>query len=75
VRLDGGNWVKWNSIPLGSSWHWDDVHNSDSGGQLVTFSLAAGTHTLSIAYREDGTRLDRVLVTNDPAFVPTGTGQ
>jgi hypothetical protein len=74
VRLDGGSWIKWNNIALGSAWHWDEVHNSDSGGQVVTFALAAGSHTLSIAYREDGTRLDRLLVTSDLAFVPTGTG-
>jgi hypothetical protein len=39
-----------------------------------SFTLSAATHTLEFAYREDGTQLDRDLVTNDLAFVPTGQG-
>jgi hypothetical protein len=74
VRVDSGAWTNWNNIPLGSSWHWDDVHNGASGNTLVTYGLAAGSHTLAIAYREDGARLDKVLITNDAAFVPTGAG-
>lgn len=74
VRMDGGTWIKWNEIALGSTWHWDEVHDADNGNQVAGFALAAGSHTLEIAYREDGTRLDRLLVTNDPGFVPTGTG-
>ena len=38
-----------------------------------TFNLAAGSHTLSIAYREDGTRLDKINITTSTA-APTGTG-
>jgi hypothetical protein len=74
VRVDGGTWTNWNNIPTGSSWHWDDVHNGASGNTLVTYNLAAGNHTLTIAYREDGARLDKVLITNDSAFVPSGAG-
>lgn len=43
--------------------------------RVATFELAPGTHTLTIAYREDGPSLDRVLVTNDLAFRPTGAGR
>ena len=74
VRVDSGAWTNWNNIPVGAAWHWDDVHNASSGNAVSTYSLAAGSHTLTIAYREDGTRLDRVLITNDAAFTPTGTG-
>ena len=74
VRMDGGSWTNWNNITPGSTWHWDDVHNGTASATM-TYSLAAGTHTLTFAYREDGTRLDRVLITNDLAFVPTGLGQ
>jgi hypothetical protein len=34
--------------------------------------LAAGAHTITVAYREDGARLDRVPITNDLALTPTG---
>jgi hypothetical protein len=36
-----------------------------------TFSLSAGSHTLTFRGREAGTILDRVIVTNDSTFVPT----
>jgi poly(beta-D-mannuronate) lyase len=75
VRMDSGAWVNWNNIPVGGAWHWDDVHNGAAGNVLVTYNLAAGSHTLQFAYREDGTRLDRLLVTNDLQFVPTGLGE
>jgi Glycosyl hydrolases family 28 len=74
VRMDGGSWIKWNEVSLGSSWRWDEVHNSDAGDTVVTFNLAAGSHTLTIAYREDGARLDRLLITNDTTFIPGGVG-
>jgi hypothetical protein len=74
VRIDSGTWQRWNGIPLGTAYHWDDVHNDLTGGAATIFSLTAGTHTLEFAYREDGTRLDRFLITNDLAFTPSGTG-
>jgi hypothetical protein len=75
VIMDGGTPVNWNNIPIGAAWHWDDVHNgAATGNPLVTFNLTAGNHTLVIPYREDGTKLDKILITNDSAFVPTGLG-
>jgi hypothetical protein len=58
-------WVTWNEIDLGHSWHWDEVHSHDDQGQTVHFTLAAGTHTLEIAWREDGTLLDALVITDD----------
>jgi hypothetical protein len=72
VRVDGGAFIKWNDIANGVAWHWDSVHDSDRMNQPVSFTLAAGTHQLELAYREDGTGLDRLLITNDPQFDPTG---
>jgi len=74
VRMDSASWINWNNITPGSAWHWDDVHNGTASA-TVTYPLSAGTHTLTFAYREDGTRLDRVLITNDLAFTPSGLGQ
>jgi polygalacturonase len=68
VRVDGGPWVLWNIVPTGSAWHWADLR--DSSGP-VTVSLAAGTpHTVTVAYREDGAKLDRLVVTNDLGSTP-----
>jgi hypothetical protein len=74
VRMDGGPWTKWNEIETGSSWHWARLHDSDDDDRVVSYTLAAGSHTLTVAYREDGARLDRVLITNDGSFVPSGNG-
>jgi hypothetical protein len=71
VRVDGGPWVDWNDITPGGAWHWATVTNDASSDAVVLADLAGGAHTLSVAYREDGTRLDRVLITNDLTLVPT----
>ncbi len=73
VRMDSGSWVKWNNIAIGSSWHWDQVHNADNGNQVVSFNLSSGNHTLTIGYREDGTYLDKLYLTNSGA-TPSGEG-
>jgi hypothetical protein len=69
VRVDGGTPIKWNEIELGSSWHWDIVRHdgSPSPSQL---SLSAGDHTIEISYREDGTKLDVLVITDDTSFNP-----
>jgi glucose/arabinose dehydrogenase len=72
IRMDEAAFAAWNGIPLGTSWHWDDV--DDSQNRALLYDLAPGRHTLTVAYREDGARLDRVLITNRLSFTPTGTG-
>jgi len=57
-------WVRYNGIPLGAAWHWDDIHNDEDGSIPVHFTLTAGTHTLQIGYREDGALLDAIVITD-----------
>ena len=64
VRMDGGTWVMWNNW-WNPAWVWVQFPN--------TFNLGAGSHTLSVAYREDGARLDKINITTF-ATAPTGTG-
>jgi hypothetical protein len=72
VRMDSGTWTQWNDIytRVGAVWGWDAVHDSPAANVLVTYTLTAGTHTLEIAYREDGLKIDRFLLTNDLAMTP-----
>lgn len=59
-------------------WQWTRVNGRGGSGIPLTlnprtFSLSSGTHTLTLRGREAGTKADRVIVTNDLAFVPTET--
>lgn len=74
LRVDGGAWRAWDGITLGRSWHWADVHTTAASGETLLLNLAAGSHTLDLAHREDGARIDRLLITNIATFVPGGTG-
>ncbi len=68
VKLDGSGWCKWNAIPAGAAWHWDDVHctQDDYSNPKVTWTLPAGVTTISIAYRDSDAanppRLDCLLI-------------
>src|SRR6185295_15942816 len=72
IKMDNGTPIKWNEIPLGSSWHWALVRPDVATNPPATFNLPPGRHTLKIAYREDGTRLDALVVTNINDFDPRG---
>jgi hypothetical protein len=61
----GTGWVRFNSIELGTQWHWDEVHSNDHDNELVNWTLPDGEHTLEIAKREDATLLDAILITDD----------
>ena len=55
-------WVRWSDPPNGTDWHWNEVFSAEDGNEVVEFTLAAGTHTLEIGYREDGAMLDAVVI-------------
>jgi hypothetical protein len=74
MSMDGGSFVKWNDIPSSTGYLWDRVRNSDSGGSVVSYNLSAGNHTLVIANREDGVRLDKLYLTPS-GDTPSGLGQ
>lgn len=63
VKVDESDWVMWNSIPSGTTWHWDDVHNQ-SNDNPVFYELQPGDHTLTVCMREDGAKLDKILIAN-----------
>jgi hypothetical protein len=62
--------VRWNDIDLGSSWHWAQVIN-DGSTTPAQFTLESATfenfvqYDLEISYREDGAKLDCLVITND----------
>jgi len=60
-------------IEPGHYWHWDAVNDRDNADP-VQFSLTEGVHAIKIKLREDGTKLDKMLLINNAAFVPQGKG-
>jgi len=74
VKMDEGDWIKWKGIEVGCQWHWDVVRDHERGDQEVTFDLSEGKHRISVAYLLDGTRLDKLLVVEDPKFIPSDIG-
>ena len=73
ISMDSGAYALWDTAG-GSTWGWDLVNNRDVTDPVV-YSLSAGQHTLVIKHREDGAKLDRILITNDRAYVPQGQGE
>lgn len=61
LRIDNGAFEVADGL-TGTEWQW---------GRLVSTSLAAGQHTLTITYRQDGAKLDKILVTSSNASVIT----
>jgi hypothetical protein len=62
IKVDNGSWVAWNNIPTATIWNWN---------YYQTFNLQAGSHTFYVAYREDGTDMDKIYIGAD---FPTGYG-
>ena len=59
------DWIKFNVIDKGDTWHWDEVHSNSHDDEVVKFTLSAGEHTLEIARRDDYTLLDCILITDE----------
>ncbi len=58
------------------TWDWSNMIQVSGGTlQVATIDVTTtGSHTLNIWMREDGFRADKLLLTTDSGFVPTGTG-
>jgi hypothetical protein len=62
TKNHASGWVRFNEIPRGEFWHAVTVHSNDDGNQVVEWTLAPGTHTLEIAYREAGAQVDVIVI-------------
>jgi len=63
IKMDNGAFVSINSL-MTTGWQWLT---------LTTFTLTPGAHTLTIAYREDGAKLDKISISNS-STLPTDMG-
>jgi hypothetical protein len=71
VRVgNSGSWIRFNGWTLGSAYHWVLVA-ADPPAAPSTFALTGGNdYELQVAYREDGTRLDAIIITDDTSLNP-----
>jgi PKD repeat protein len=74
IKMDDNDWIIWQDIEVGCKWHWDEVHDYRNNNKVMTYYLEAGTHTLILTYGMDQARLDKLLITNDMEYRPTGKG-
>ena len=67
LKMDNGSFETWNGLAnfCSASWAW--------GSWTTTYNLTAGSHTLTIGYREDGAKLDKILLTTS-TLTPSGLG-
>jgi aryl-phospho-beta-D-glucosidase BglC (GH1 family) len=66
LQLDSEAWSSWENIGPFSSWGWASHAN--------LLSLDTGKHSVTLAYRDGGTKLDKILITKDLNYVPSGLG-
>lgn len=64
AKIDNDNFSMYNGL-VTSGWQWVKLND---------FDLVEGDHTFTITYREDGARLDKICITNDPV-PPSGLGE
>ena len=74
TATNNNSWIKYNNIPLGSNWEWDVVHDTDNGDNVVLFDLPSGSNTLYIAYREDETKVDKIVIATSSYTPPSTAG-
>ncbi len=54
-------WIDFGKI-WQNAWQWREVHSTTDGGQVVEFTLSAGTHTLEIAGQRADTLFDAIAL-------------
>ena len=74
VRVNEGTWVNWNNWNTGGTWEWIEFHDSDNGNTPTPYVLSTGSHTIDIAYREDGAGIDKLHLTINGS-APIGEGE
>ena len=65
IRVDGGNYYEWH-ISETSGFEWREVSTTSNQNDVSLFIGAGNGHILEIRQREDGTKISKVVVTNDP---------
>lgn len=69
VSMDYDAGIAWyTALGARSTWFWNQVTDQHDPNP-VSFTLAAGMHTLIVSQREDGTKLDKIAITTQPEWI------
>jgi hypothetical protein len=79
IRVDGSDWIDATAKRESDTWEWLPVQSAwpdDYSDPLAheTYALAAGTHTIDVAFAGRHARLDELYLTNNLRTVPVGPG-
>ena len=69
---------RWQTVKK-QDWQWDSRQRTEEvhvgvPGQLYLDIPTQGQHIINVSMREDGTELDRILLTSDPQYIPEDQG-
>jgi hypothetical protein len=67
VSMGGG------SVPVGG-FTWIDYQNGNTSSRVTLTSLAAGKHNLTLAGKDPGVEVDKILLLTDPSCIPVNSG-
>jgi len=63
------------SVPSTATWVWTNTAYQDTDPPRIIFEVkTTGLHTFNLYMREDGGIFDKVILTTNPNFTPTGLG-
>lgn len=65
MKVDNGNYQEWH-IEETMGFEWREVTNTANFNPVDFFIPAGNGHVLDVRQREDGTKISRVVITNDP---------
>ena len=72
---DYGDNCLWRTPEGEAAWAWDKVSSISPEFDPYVWSLPSGNHTLYIAAREANTKIDKILITSDANYTPSGAGE
>jgi hypothetical protein len=65
-----GKWVTWKA-GVHTQWTWIKITDSSTGTDVL-FSFTEGTNKFQMAWYDDNVQVDRIMITNDIAYIPDG---
>ncbi len=68
-QVDNQNIMTWHLDKEYNVWKWQKVSDNHV---VQSFNLSKGDHTFKVIVRDINARLDKLLITSDPSYVPSG---